>query len=117
MVQKTLKDEISLELKRSFPTRKVAKKKDDKDKKPEETKAADTQGEDKGSDKVFDKISGVILEEINNQHILVRGRKEVLFKKNKRTVELEFLVARRDISDEDTVLSENVIEANIIVLR
>ena len=116
-VQSKLKDAITAELKRAFPER----KKDEKEKKEGETAAAQQTAEGAGDandkNKVHDKISTVVVEEINKDHLLIRGRKNVLYKNGKRLVEVQALVARRDISDEDAVQSANVLESNIAILR
>lgn len=120
-VQSKLKKDITLELSRAFPD--MMKKKKDQNKKgegeqEEKKDAADADNEDLSDpNKVYDKISSVIIEEINQDHLLLRGRKDVLFKKKKRLVEVQALVARRDISDDDAVLSGTVIESSISVLR
>lgn len=121
-VQKKLKDEITLELKKAFPP---PKKKKDKKKEGEaagaEPEAAGAGGADQeaegSGDKVYDKISGIIIEEINKDHLLVKGRKDVLYQAKKRTIEVEALVARRDIADDDTVNSDTVLESSIMVVR
>ena len=47
---------------------------------------------------------------ISNNHILLRGRKNVLYHDRKRTVELQALVSRRDITLDDSVVSDKIIE-------
>ena len=116
-VQDKLKKNITLELSRAFPDMLKKKKKGEK----EEQKNADAAGEQDKEPadpaKIYDKISSVVIEEINNDHMLLRGRKDVLYKQKRRLVEVQALIARRDISDEDSVLSNNVLESTIAVLR
>ncbi len=121
-VQDKLKRDITLELSRAFPDM-IKKKKKDKDKngkdgeEKEEEKEVAQDAPSGDPNKVYDKISSVIIEEINADHLLLRGRKDVLFKKKKRLVEVQALVARRDITDDDSVLSANIIESSVAVLR
>ncbi|PIR77586.1 MAG: hypothetical protein COU30_01655 [Candidatus Magasanikbacteria bacterium CG10_big_fil_rev_8_21_14_0_10_38_6] len=111
-VQGKLKKEISLELGRAFPAPKK-KKKDDKEKKEEPKE--ETSEED--AKKVFDHISGVVIEELNKDHVLIRGRKDVLYQRRKRRIEVEALVSRKDISDDDKIKSSKLLESNISIIR
>jgi flagellar basal body L-ring protein FlgH len=116
-----LRNQISSELKRAFP--------DTPKKKPEsgETPAAaantasstPTPGApaDDVDMKVYDKVSGTVIEEINKDYLIVRGRKEVIFKKEKRAIEIEALVSRRDILENDYVNSDKLLESRVFVLR
>ena len=54
---------------------------------------------------------------INKDHLLLRGRKNVLYKNRKRVVEIQALISRRDIASDDTLLSNRIIENNISVIR
>lgn len=115
-VQDKLKTEISLELKRAFPPKKVPPK--DPKKKEEEKKDGNEAASNSGdSEKVHDSISSVVVEEINKDYILLRGRKEVLFNYYKHIIEVQALVARRDIMDDDSVMSSKILESNVVVLR
>lgn len=123
-----LKNEITMELKKAFPdnpydakaSSEAAKTGDPKtpttsDKPTPEKKeaAADTAG----GDSAQDKISGVVVEEINREHLLIKGRKNVLFKNRKRMVEVQALVSRKDIGENDTVSSDAILESNVTVVR
>lgn len=118
-VYKKLKNEITLELKRAFPTP-PTKKKDseggDEDNAETEREPADDEMAENET-KVYDRISTVIVEEVNKDHVLLRGRKNLLYKNRKRLVEVQALVARRDLSDTDTIDSNDIIESSISVLR
>jgi flagellar L-ring protein precursor FlgH len=114
-----LKREISLELKRAFPIRKKKGKPGEKaDPKAAGAPPAEP-AEDKGgpATKVHDKISSVIIEEINKDHILLHGRKYLLYKNRKRMIEIQALVNRKDVMDNDTVSSESILESSISVVR
>lgn len=130
-VQGKLKNEITSELKRAFPAvkKKVSKDKD-KDKakdgkegeKPEVAKSDDNPAnkeEEHVSDetKIYDQISSVVIEEVNKDYVLLRGQKEVIFRSNKRFVELQALIPRKDILEDDTVLSSHILESNISIVR
>lgn len=115
-VLSSLKDKIQDELKRTFP---------DPGKKtagaatpaPQPPQAPTAPGEKTDANKVYDKISTQVIEEVNKDYVLIRGRKEVMFKKNKRYVEFQALVARKDISSSDAVKSSKVLEPKVSVLR
>ncbi len=119
-----MKNQITAELKRAFPA--PAPVKSDKEK-PDAAKAAAAPAappapaaDDKVDDsagKVYDRVSSVVVEEINEDHILLRGRKSVLYKNRKRLVEIQALVSRKDILADDTVISDSIIENNITILR
>lgn len=116
-VQNKLKTDITLELSRAFPEMKKKKKDGTPEaaaEKPEEEKEA---ANDTGGTKIYDRISSVVIEEINSDHLLLRGRKDVLFKKKKRLVEVQALIARRDVTDSDSVPSSRIIETSVAVLR
>ena len=127
-VQSHLKNEITLELKREF-ARPVLKKKSDKGGEKKEGDAAEggdatkktpasTAGADSGGDaKIYDRISSIIIEEINQDHLLLKGRKDVLFNNRKHTVEIQGLVKRNHILTDDTVDSDNFLETTINILR
>jgi flagellar basal body L-ring protein FlgH len=96
--------------------------KDTKDAKPPEAKAvADTKSpagkEDGLAPDSHDKISSVVVEEINREHLLIKGRKNVLFKNRKRMVEVQALVSRKDIGDDDTISSDVILETNVVVVK
>lgn len=120
-----LKNEITAELKRAFPSP-IEKKKDEGDKKEaapgKEPASAKNDSEedsdvDASGDKIYDRVSSVVVEEINQDHLLLRGRKNVLYKNRKRVVEIQALVSRRDILDDDTIHSNKILESQVSVLR
>ena len=126
-----LREEISLELKKAFPDNPYEAKSnvDGKDNKesPKEGKVAEAKpvpdpknsaGKEEGlASSTNDKISGVVVEEINREHLLVKGRKNVLFKNRKRMVEVQALVSRKDIGDDDTISSDAILESNVVVVK
>lgn len=120
-VLENLRNQISAELKRTFPDKPKRAGKELKE--GEEKKAAavapqpspNTQDSDMDM-KVYDKISGVVTEEISKDYILLRGRKDVIFKKEKRSIEVQALVSRKDIMENDYVNSDKLLEAHVFVL-
>lgn len=118
-----LRNQISSELKRAFPD--LPKKRDANGAEP----AAPAPGSpaaaaalaaapaDDVDMKVYDKVSGTVIEEINKDYILIRGRKEVIFKKEKRSIEVQALVSRRDILENDYVNSDKILESRVFILR
>ncbi|MEK6623319.1 MAG: flagellar basal body L-ring protein FlgH [Bdellovibrionota bacterium] len=128
-VMTRLKNDITAELKRVFPApptstiRKPKKKEKGKgaeEEKPEptaEAKPEEANPTEKQEEAVHDKISTVVIEEINKDHILLSGRKNILFRNRKHLVEVQALVSRRNISPDDYINSDEIIETNITVLR
>jgi flagellar basal body L-ring protein FlgH len=118
-----LRNQISGELKRAFPEQVVKKKDPAADPKAAAAAAAPAPaapGAEKADEldtKVYDKISGVVAEEINRDYFLLRGKKEVIFRKEKRFIEVQALVQRKDISDNDSISSDRLVESRVIILR
>ena len=122
-VLENLRNQISSELKRTFPDKPKRANKDS-GKEGEDKKAAQApqpagaNGQDNELDmKVYDKISGTVMEEISKDYILLRGRKEVIFKKEKRSIEVQALVSRKDIMENDYVNSDKLLESRVFILR
>jgi flagellar basal body L-ring protein FlgH len=107
-----------MELKRAFPDNPYeAKAQKEGDKTSTETAgkkpaSVGTDGED-----IKDKISSVVVEEINREHLLIKGRKNVLYKNRKRMVEVQALVSRKDISDDDVLNSDTILETSVSVVK
>ncbi len=129
-----LKNEITIELKRVFPEPLAASK--DETKKDAANPAAPAAdavatgqaspraGGDEsfdegvsGANRVYDRISSVVIEQIDDQHLLLRGRKDVLYKNRKRLVEIQALIPKRDLNDNNTVSSDSILEQTVTVLR
>lgn len=116
-VMENLKNKIQEELKRNFP--------DPKKKSPTTATATQPVAETPAAQapessvpgKVHDKISSTVVEQVNQDYLLIRGRKEVMFKKFKRYFEIQALVSQKDISSQDTVSSDKLLETKINVLR
>lgn len=121
-VLENLRNDISAELKRTFPDKpkksgKALKEPAEGDKKGAPTSAAAASAQDNDIDmKVYDKISGTVMEEVSKDYILLRGRKDVIFKKEKRSIEVQALVSRKDIMENDYVNSDKLLESRVYVL-
>lgn len=117
-VLENLRNQISSELKRVFPDR-PKKNVDGK----AEPKAASSQSPSIGGAneemdmKVYDKISGTVMEEISKDYILLRGRKDVIYKKEKKSIEVQGLVSRKDIMENDYVNSDKLLDSRVFILR
>ena len=120
-VLESLRNQISSELKRVFPDRpkKVtnAAKKDDKNPAAAAPAATAAPKEDEIDMKVYDKISGTVMEEISKDYILLRGRKDVIFKKEKQSIEIQGLVSRKDILENDYVNSDRLLDSRVFIIR
>lgn len=116
-----LKNEITMELKKAFPENPFeAKSKAENEKKADGAPASATAAAavtPEAESTSQDRISSVVVEEINREHLLIKGRKNVLFKNRKRMVEVQALVSRKDITDDDSVNSDAILESNVSVVR
>jgi flagellar L-ring protein precursor FlgH len=126
-VLEDFRNDIANELKRVFPARKkkVAKKEGENKKEGEEaattpepaaTAANSKTGEGEEA-KIYDKISGQVTEIISKDYLMVRGQKEVLFRKRKHIVDIQALVSKRDLVNNDTLPSDKILEKRILVVR
>ena len=113
-----LRSQISNELKRAFPdTKKVARPEGSTTPPAGGAAPASPSSDTELETKVYDKISGIIVEEVSEEYVLVKGKKEVIFRKEKRYIEVQALVSRRDIQDNDTISSDKVLESRVNILR
>lgn len=129
-VFESLKNRISNELKRNFGVPqpvatqpKVAAAPAAEGAKPEtakEPEAKTPDGVDKdleATNKVYDKISGLIVEEVNQDYLLVKGKKEVIFQKRSHEIGVQALVSRDDITENNEIPSDKMLETQVLVLR
>ncbi len=122
-VLENLRNQISAELKRTFPDRPKRMGKElsgpgGEDKKGAAAPAAGAPGaQDNEMDmKIYDKISGTVMEEVSKDYIMLRGRKDVIFKKEKRSIEVQALVSRKEIMENDYVNSDKLLESRVLIL-
>jgi flagellar L-ring protein precursor FlgH len=108
-VQDKLKREMATELARFFKSSKPST-----EKKAETPEKSDVPKEDS---KVYDKISSLVIDEINGDHLLIRGKKDVLFNSRKRSLEVQALINKKDISDDDSLFSSQIIDSSITILK
>jgi len=112
LVYKALKSTIQNELERAFPI--VDTKSEAKDKPATPIVKDDSAGQE---NKLYDKISSTVTKEIKNNHIVLSGRKQILFNKFKHLVEIKALVNRKDVTVDDTIESDKILQSSIKVLR
>jgi len=110
-----LKETIQEELKRTFPEKKKKSTKDGKD--DETTQEAPKAATANDADEVYDKISTQVVEQISDDYLLVRGQKELMFKSVKRRIQIQGLVPKKNINDNDSIVSDSLLEPKITVLR
>lgn len=116
-VMSSLKERIQRELKRTFPEprkRASAGKTDDK---KEEEKEEEKPTVSDNPNQVYDRISTQVIEEINKDYLLVKGQKEVLFRDVKRFIEFQAVVPKKNLSDNDSIVSDSILEPKISVMR
>ncbi len=115
-VYSDFKSKIKEELARAYPVKKSSAKKSAEKPAaaPEEKDAAE---EADSPDKIYDKISTSVVEVINKDYLLLRGRKEVIYKKYKRYFEIQAVVSQKDVDTNDSVSSKKLLEPQIHVLR
>ena len=118
-VMDALKDKIQDELKRNFPKRAKPSTAKAGAETPEEEKKEENVADGEASDpnKIHDKISTSVIELVNQDYLMLRGRKEVLYNKVKRYFDFQAVVSQKDISSNDTVRSNKILEPRINVLR
>ena len=116
-----LKNEITQELKRAFP---IPSPKKSGTPSPAASPTPEAQAQEEtisdnlqGPGRVQDKISSIVIDEINRDHLLLKGRKDLLYHNRKRTIELQALVARRNIDDNDIIKSNDILDFSVQVVK
>ncbi|HLE10326.1 MAG: hypothetical protein A2504_04490 [Bdellovibrionales bacterium RIFOXYD12_FULL_39_22] len=127
-----MKAEITMELKKAFPLEEPppevvdpnkpadnpnASPEDPTAKKKEVAKPKAAKEEDNAVADIRDRISGIIVEEISAEHILIKGRRMVFFRGGKRNVEVQALVSRKDIAEDDSINSDKILESTITIIQ
>jgi len=120
-VLENLRNQISSELKRVFPDKpkKLVDGAKSEGKAPTAGSSAppSAQGDQDMDMKIYDKISGTVMEEISKDYILLSGRKDIIYKKEKKSIEVQGLVSRKDIMENDYVNSDKLLDARVFILR
>ncbi len=128
-VNKNMKEDISRELRKAFPkaplrpilpNKSLASQKiDNSNQAPPQTAALPVKKEEDKEEAViiFDKVSTRVAEEVGQDYILLKGRKEVYFRNKKRLVELHALTKRGSINSSDEIMSDKVTESKVFVIR
>jgi flagellar basal body L-ring protein FlgH len=109
-----LRNEIASELKLDAKAKGLEESGEEKAKEEKEPEAAVTS---ENEDKASDQISAMIEEEISQTHLLLKGKKTVVYKGQKKLLEINALVAKKDIQPNDRVNSKNLMETTIQVIR
>jgi flagellar L-ring protein FlgH len=119
-IKPKLRNIITRELKKAFPKRKrkkiVQQGEASETKKPKE-EDNEKEKDESNLDETVGQLSSVVTEEINNSYMIVRGRKEVLFRKRKRLIEIQGLIARKDVTPDDKITSDKFLESSIKIIR
>ena len=113
-VQEKLKNEITSELKRKFP---VLGKKTQSSSSDAPAEKKESKKLQQNNEKIFDVISSIVVDEVNNNHLVVKGEKQILFRNKKRLVEIQALVNRQHIEPDGNLASNKIIENQIQVIR
>ncbi len=115
-----LRNEIGTELKLDAKAQGLEEAGDKKEGETPAEKPAEAAAEEVASgsdDKPSDQISTVVEEEVNQTHLLLKGKKTVVFKGTKKVLEINALVAKKDIQPNDRVNSKNLMETTVTVIR
>ena len=114
-VFKNLRTEIGTELKLEAEASGYKGPEEEKKNTTEEKKEETT--EVGGDDKPSDQISAVIEQEVNDTHYILKGKKAVVFKGQKKLLEIKALVAKKDIQNNERIDSKKIKETTITVIR
>lgn len=113
-VYKNLKDQITSELSRLYPGDTSAPTVDQANsKKPVEQ----AKNNEEKPNEIQDKISAVVSKEVRDNHLIITGRKQIIYNENRHLIEVQILVHRKDIATDDSLNSTKIIQSTIKVLR
>lgn len=130
-VMESLKNTISRELRKRYPASHIFKtvtndgtstevtpsaaatvgKNDDP------TKKADEKEDTEVAEIIYDKISARIAEVVDDEHVMIKGRKEVYFRNQKRLIEVQALAKKVDIDSNSLIKSDSFVEAKVKILK
>jgi flagellar L-ring protein precursor FlgH len=66
---------------------------------------------------VYDKISTRVVERISSDHVILKGKKEVIFRGKKRYIEIEAMAKAAEIEEGGKLKSDKIIESRVTVLK
>ena len=112
-----LKNQITNELTRLYPVSKESPSGSGETNTNSKTKEKPSTVSDSDTKTVHDKISVVISKEVRDNHVILTGRKQLMFQNNRHLIEVQALVHRKDIANDDSLNSNKIIQSNIRVLR
>jgi flagellar basal body L-ring protein FlgH len=119
-VKENLKKDISRELKLAFPKKKLKRRGRALAKNLKKNTPAPpdpNKDENEKVDIIYDRITSKIIEEVSENHLVVKGRKEVFYKKEKHLIEVHALLRRNDVNADDYLMSDKIIENKVVVIR
>ena len=110
-----LKNLIAGEISRMYPST----NKDKKSQTPESSNKNSKNEEvsQNSGETIQDKISVIVTKEVRDNHLILTGRKQLIFNDNRHLIEIQALVHRKDISTDDSLDSSRIIQSSIKVLR
>ncbi|MCY4644810.1 MAG: flagellar basal body L-ring protein FlgH [Bacteriovoracales bacterium] len=109
-----LKEEIDLRLSKSFRRTNIKKAKRKKVALNENRSLK--KGSENNNTNVDEKISTVIVDEIGKDHLLLRGRKQIPYKRGDGLIEIQALIARKDLGNMSAIHSNKILESKILSL-
>jgi len=65
----------------------------------------------------IDRMVAVIIQRVNELHLLIRGRKTIYFGQRAKLIEIQALVAKRDIDYNNIVNSDKFLETTVKIIR
>ena len=118
-VYQKLKDQIVGEVSRMYSPETDAKTASSATNNSPQANAKEASSVDKnnGSNDIHDKISVVVSKEVRENHLILTGRKQIIYNNNRHLVEVQALIHRKDVGSDDTLDSKKIIQSTIRVIR
>jgi len=113
-VYNKLKNQITGELSRIYPSELADSEQGSS---PSPKPAQPENNSQNATSEIQDKISVVVTKEVRDNHLILTGRKQIIFKENRHLVEVQALVHRKDIATDDSLDSNKIIQSTVKVLR
>jgi flagellar basal body L-ring protein FlgH len=115
-VLQDLKSDISKELKRAFKTKKKKTTTSSQQTRKDSNKTITESSSGNPNTQIYDRISSIVIDTVNNSYVSIKGRKELLYKNKKHSIEIQALVNKKDINSNNYLKSSDIIEKTIRVL-